>query len=53
MFAKFVCGAGIGMMQATLPMYLGELAPTQLRGFMMVIYTGYVDVHISSKDFER
>ncbi|OKL61225.1 hypothetical protein UA08_03351 [Talaromyces atroroseus] len=37
--AKLLAGLGIGMMQATLPFYISEIAPTQLRGFLINAYT--------------
>ncbi|KAH8585911.1 general substrate transporter [Bisporella sp. PMI_857] len=37
--AKLLSGAGVGMLQATLPVYLSELAPTQLKGFLINAYT--------------
>lgn len=37
--AKFFSGMGVGMLQATLPVYLSEIAPTQLRGFFINAYT--------------
>lgn len=30
---------GVGMLQSTLPLYLSELAPTQLRGFYINAYS--------------
>ncbi|XXG96260.1 hypothetical protein Hte_002541 [Hypoxylon texense] len=38
LFAKLVGGAGLGMMQATSPMYISELSPTQARGFLTTSY---------------
>lgn len=37
--AKLLAGMGVGMVQATLPMYIAELSPTQLRGFTINAYT--------------
>ncbi|KAH7176812.1 general substrate transporter [Dactylonectria macrodidyma] len=37
--AKLFSGMGVGMLQATLPLYLTEIAPTQLRGFFINAYT--------------
>ncbi|KAF2166608.1 hypothetical protein M409DRAFT_36703 [Zasmidium cellare ATCC 36951] len=37
--AKLFSGIGVGMLQATMPVYLSELAPTQLRGFLINAYT--------------
>ncbi|KAF8851310.1 MFS transporter [Acephala macrosclerotiorum] len=37
--AKLLSGAGVGMLQATIPVYLSEIAPTQLRGFLINAYT--------------
>ncbi|WVF71848.1 hypothetical protein IAT40_006657 [Kwoniella sp. CBS 6097] len=37
--AKLLSGIGVGMLQATLPVYLSEIAPTQLRGFLINAYT--------------
>ncbi|KAF7122119.1 hypothetical protein CNMCM5793_000075 [Aspergillus hiratsukae] len=37
--AKLLAGMGIGMLQATLPFYISEIAPTQLRGFLINAYT--------------
>lgn len=30
---------GVGMLQSTLPLYLSEIAPTQLRGFYINAYS--------------
>jgi hypothetical protein len=35
---------GVGMLQCTLPLYLSELAPTQLRGFYINAYSLWVDL---------
>jgi putative Mn2+ efflux pump MntP len=37
--AKLLSGTGVGMLQATLPLYLCEISPTQLRGFFINAYT--------------
>ncbi|KAE8154589.1 general substrate transporter [Aspergillus avenaceus] len=37
--AKLFSGMGVGMLQSTLPLYLSEIAPTQLRGFFINAYT--------------
>ena len=37
--AKLFSGIGVGMLQATMPVYLSEIAPTQLRGFLINAYT--------------
>jgi len=37
--AKMLCGAGLGTMQATLPMYLNEISPTPIRGLFTQAYT--------------
>lgn len=37
--AKVLAGAGLGMLQCTLPLYLTELAPTAVRGFYINAYT--------------
>lgn len=39
MGAKMLSGAGVGAMQATLPLYINELSPTQIRGFFTEAYT--------------
>ncbi|GIJ90475.1 hypothetical protein Asppvi_009430 [Aspergillus pseudoviridinutans] len=33
--AKLFSGMGVGMLQCTMPLYLSEIAPTQLRGFFI------------------
>ncbi|KAF9876670.1 hypothetical protein CkaCkLH20_06078 [Colletotrichum karsti] len=38
LFARLVGGAGLGMMQATYPVYISENAPTQIRGFLTTSY---------------
>lgn len=40
--AKILAGGGIGAMQATLPLYINELSPTQIRGLFTEAYTLYV-----------
>lgn len=37
--AKLLSGMGVGMLQSTLPMYLTEIAPSQLRGFFVNAYS--------------
>ncbi|KUJ10532.1 general substrate transporter, partial [Mollisia scopiformis] len=37
--AKLFSGAGVGMLQATMPVYLSEMAPTQLRGYLINAYS--------------
>ncbi|KAE8327986.1 general substrate transporter [Aspergillus sergii] len=37
--AKLFSGMGVGMLQSTLPVYLSEIAPTQLRGFFINAYS--------------
>ncbi|KAJ5090786.1 hypothetical protein N7532_009470 [Penicillium argentinense] len=37
--AKLFSGMGVGMLQSTLPLYLSEIAPTQLRGFYINAYS--------------
>lgn len=38
LFAKLIGGAGLGMMQATYPLYISEQSPTQIRGFLTASY---------------
>ncbi|KAH8121216.1 MFS general substrate transporter [Trichoderma asperelloides] len=38
LFAKLIAGAGLGMMQATYPVYISEQAPTQIRGSLTTSY---------------
>ncbi|KAM6527150.1 hypothetical protein FSOLCH5_003223 [Fusarium solani] len=38
LFARLIGGAGLGMMQATYPVYISENAPTQIRGFLTTSY---------------
>ncbi|KAI2611825.1 general substrate transporter [Hypoxylon sp. NC1633] len=38
LFAKLIGGAGLGMMQATYPLYIAEQSPTQIRGFLTASY---------------
>jgi SP family general alpha glucoside:H+ symporter-like MFS transporter len=38
LFAKLIGGAGLGMMQATYPLYIAEHSPTQIRGFLTTSY---------------
>ncbi|GIK07192.1 hypothetical protein Aspvir_002848 [Aspergillus viridinutans] len=37
--AKLFSGMGVGMLQCTMPLYLSEIAPTQLRGFFINAYS--------------
>ncbi|OAL54016.1 general substrate transporter [Pyrenochaeta sp. DS3sAY3a] len=37
--AKLLAGMGVGMLQCTLPVYLSEISPTQLRGFFINAYS--------------
>ncbi|RAH70519.1 general substrate transporter [Aspergillus aculeatinus CBS 121060] len=37
--AKLFSGMGVGMLQSTMPLYLSEIAPTQLRGFLINAYS--------------
>ncbi|PSK42897.1 High-affinity glucose transporter [Elsinoe australis] len=37
--AKLFSGAGVGMLQSTMPVYLSEIAPTQLRGMLINAYS--------------
>lgn len=37
--AKLLSGMGVGMLQSTVPLYLSEIAPTQLRGFFINAYS--------------
>ncbi|OJJ44016.1 hypothetical protein ASPZODRAFT_122161 [Penicilliopsis zonata CBS 506.65] len=37
--AKLFAGMGVGMLQSTMPLYLSEIAPTQLRGFFINAYS--------------
>lgn len=39
LFAKILSGIGVASMQATLPMYLAEMSPPQLRGLFTQSYT--------------
>ncbi|KAJ5116850.1 general substrate transporter [Penicillium angulare] len=38
LFAKLIGGAGLGMMQATYPLYISEHSPTQIRGLLTTSY---------------
>lgn len=40
--AKLLSGMGVGMLQSTMPMYIGEISPTQLRGLFINAYTLWV-----------
>lgn len=40
--AKLFSGMGVGMLQSTMPLYILEIAPTQLRGFLINAYSLYV-----------
>ena len=37
--AKLLSGMGVGMLQSTMPLYLSEITPTQLRGFYINAYS--------------
>ncbi|WWC69105.1 uncharacterized protein I206_103041 [Kwoniella pini CBS 10737] len=37
--AKLFSGIGVGMLQATLPVYIAEISPVNLRGFLINAYT--------------
>lgn len=37
--AKLFSGAGVGMLQATMPVYICEMAPLQLRGGLISAYS--------------
>ncbi|KIA75552.1 hypothetical protein HK57_00692 [Aspergillus ustus] len=37
--AKLFSGMGVGMLQSTMPLYLSEISPTQLRGFLINAYS--------------
>lgn len=37
--AKLLSGVGVGAMQGTLPLFINELAPTQIRGLFTEAYT--------------
>ncbi|TVY24802.1 General alpha-glucoside permease [Lachnellula hyalina] len=37
--AKLLSGMGVGMLQSTMPLYLSEIAPTQLKGFFINAYS--------------
>ncbi|THY37340.1 general substrate transporter [Aureobasidium pullulans] len=37
--AKLFAGMGVGMLQSTLPLYLAEISPTQLKGLFINAYT--------------
>ncbi|KAJ6024835.1 hypothetical protein N7540_005632 [Penicillium herquei] len=39
LIAKLFSGLGVGMLQSTVPLYLSEIAPTQLRGFYINAYS--------------
>ena len=39
LLAKLFSGLGVGMLQSTLPVYIAEHSPTQLRGFFINAYT--------------
>jgi MFS family permease len=39
LIAKLFAGIGVGCIQATLPVYIGEHSPNQLRGFLINAYT--------------
>jgi SP family general alpha glucoside:H+ symporter-like MFS transporter len=42
LIAKLFAGIGVGSLQATLPVYISEHSPTQLRGFLINAYTLWV-----------
>ncbi|KAH8893632.1 putative MFS alpha-glucoside transporter [Thozetella sp. PMI_491] len=37
--AKLICGIGIGSMQSTVPPYIAEIAPTRIRGALLMAYS--------------
>ncbi|KAI1846095.1 hypothetical protein JX266_007904 [Neoarthrinium moseri] len=37
--AKLLSGMGVGMLQSTMPLYLSEISPTQLKGFFINAYS--------------
>ncbi|KAL4899290.1 hypothetical protein BDW74DRAFT_183822 [Aspergillus multicolor] len=37
--AKLFSGMGVGMLQSTMPLYLAEISPTQLKGFLINAYS--------------
>ncbi|KAL4988646.1 general substrate transporter [Aspergillus falconensis] len=37
--AKLFSGMGVGMLQSTMPLYISEISPTQLRGFLINAYS--------------
>ncbi|RBR21100.1 hypothetical protein FVER53590_10607 [Fusarium verticillioides] len=37
--AKLFSGMGVGMLQSTMPLYISEISPTQLRGFFINAYS--------------
>jgi MFS family permease len=37
--AKLFAGMAVGMLQCTMPLYLSEIAPTQLRGLLINAYS--------------
>ncbi|CZS96291.1 probable maltose permease (MalP) [Rhynchosporium graminicola] len=39
LIAKLLSGCGVGMLQATLPVYLSEIAPTNLKGLFINAYS--------------
>ena len=39
LIAKLFSGIGVGMLQATMPLYISEHAPNQLRGFLVNAYS--------------
>lgn len=40
---------GVGMLQSTLPLYLSEISPTQLRGLFINAYSLYVQLFPAKK----
>jgi SP family general alpha glucoside:H+ symporter-like MFS transporter len=47
--AKLLSGMGVGMLQCTVPLYLSEIAPTQLKGFFINAYSLYVPTSLQGK----
>ncbi|KAF4551087.1 Sugar (and other) transporter-like protein 49 [Elsinoe fawcettii] len=39
LIAKLFSGAGVGMLQSTMPVYLSEISPTQVRGMLINAYS--------------
>lgn len=38
LIGKLLAGIGVGSLQATLPVYIAEQAPTRIRGGLMMLY---------------